>query len=74
MSLLDKITGKKVSEEIILSDTDSQEVVGEVDYLWTKEDLNAKKPISKKYPRVDTGIPRNRIADKIAKMNNHVYR
>ena len=71
MSLLDKITGKKVSEEIVLSGSDSQKVVGEVDYLWMKEDLNAKKPALKKDPRVDTGILRNRIADKIAKMNNH---
>jgi len=36
-----------------------------------KEDIDAKKPALKKDPRVDTGILRNRIADKIAKMNNN---
>ncbi len=71
MGLLDKITGKINSEKLGISGSGSQEVAGEVDYLWTKEDLNPKKPTPKKDPRVDTGILRNRIADKIAKMNNH---
>lgn len=75
MSLLDKITGKKntvVSEDIVLREPNHQEVVaGEVDHLWMKEDIDAKKPTLKKDPRVDTGILRNQIADKIAKMNNH---
>jgi len=48
-----------------------QQVEGEVDHLWMKEDLDAKKPTLKKDPRVDTGILRNRIAEKIAKMNNY---
>ncbi len=74
MGLLDKITGKTnqtVSEEIVISEPVNKEVVTGVDHLWMKEDIDANKPTQVKDPRVDTGILRNRIADKIAKMNNH---
>lgn len=78
-SLLNKIVGKNptkasgvaevgTSESVI---ADSSAGAGEVDHLWMKEDLNAEKPKLEKDPRIDTGILRNRIADKIAKMNNH---
>jgi hypothetical protein len=76
-SFLDKITGKKDSEidgikSAPESASEAQSVAeGEVDHLWMKEDLDAKKPKLEKDPRIDTGILRNRIADKIAKMNNH---
>lgn len=74
-SFLDKIIGKKTPEAIAAvateSGAESQEIDGDVDHLWMKEDLDAKKPALKKDPRVDTGILRNRIADKIAKMSNH---
>jgi len=74
-SFLDKIRGKKESiaaESVeVDSDSDVVEIEGEVDHLWMKEDLDAKKPTLEKDPRIDTGILRNRIADKIAKMNNH---
>ena len=46
------------------------EITGEVDHLWMKEDLDAKKPKLEKDPRIDTGILRSRIADKLAKTNN----
>ncbi|QMU60575.1 MAG: hypothetical protein GKR92_02235 [Gammaproteobacteria bacterium] len=75
-SFFDKIVGKSAPEAIAAavpaeSGIDSRELEGEVDHLWMKEDIDAKKPSLKKDPRVDTGILRNRIADKIAKMNNH---
>ena len=70
-----KLSGKNTPETIAAAPADSgiesQELVGEVDHLWMKEDIDAKKPALKKDPRVDTGILRNRIADKIAKMNNN---
>jgi len=74
-SFLDKIIGKNTPKAIAAvsadSKVESQQLAGEVDHMWMKEDLDAKKPVLKKDPRVDTGILRNRIADKIAKMNNH---
>ena len=75
-SILDKITGKKNSAMDSTKSTEdsapeNQSVAeGEVDHLWMKEDLDAKKPTLEKDPRIDTGILRNRIADKIAKQNN----
>ncbi len=74
MSLLDKIIGKSsnaVPENTIPAEPNNQAVVDEVDHLWMKEDIDAKKPALKNDPRVDTGILRNRIAEKISKMNNH---
>lgn len=78
-SLLDKIRGKKESavvesdhQESVPEPTEvNTEVTGVVDHLWMKEDLDAEMPKLEKDPRIDTGILRNRIADKIAKMNNH---
>jgi len=74
-SLLDKLTGKKepvaAPESVpVEAEAEDQQVEGEVDHLWMKEDLDAEKPKLEKDPRIDTGILRNRIADKIAKMNN----
>ncbi len=75
MSFLDKIKGNKEPATVMSEDAESIpehiDVAGEVDHLWMKEDLDAEKPKLVKDPRVDTGILRNRIADKIAKMNNH---
>jgi hypothetical protein len=74
-SIIDKISGKKTpaptpsKEEVAKSE--SQHVEGEVDHLWMKEDLDAKKSKLEKDPRIDTGILRDRIADKIAKLNNN---
>ena len=65
-SFLDKITGKKAPEPV---DVELEE--GDVDHLWMKEDIDAKKPMLEKNPKIDTGILRGRIADKIAKMNNN---
>lgn len=78
-SILDKITGKKKSSAAAVSDlvdadeagVENQPQEGEVDHLWMKEDLDAKKPKLEKDPRIDTGILRDRIANKLAKMNNH---
>lgn len=77
-SFLDKITGKKSpkAEEVASVEAESapedQGVAGgEVDHLWMKEDIDAKKPQLVKDPRIDTGILRNRIADKISKMDNN---
>ncbi len=73
-SFLDKITGKKAAEAVvpqpIEAEPENQEAAGDVDHLWMKEDIDAKKPTLEKDPRIETGILRNRIADKIAKMNN----
>ena len=74
-SFLDKITGKKTPEAVApqpaKASSENQQIEGEVDHLWIKEDIDAKKPRLEKDPRVDTGILRSRIADKIAKMNNN---
>ena len=74
-SFLDKITGKiapqKVANVNDSSDAEGQDLVDEVDHLWMKEDIDAKKPKAVRNPKVDTGILKNRIAEKIAKMNNN---
>lgn len=79
-SFLDKITGKKspkaeevasVEAEAVDADENQNVAEGEVDHLWMKEDIDAKKPQLVKDPRIDTGILRNRIADKISKMDNN---
>ena len=74
-SILNKITGNESSQQDVELPAESkhehQPATEEVDHLWMKEDLDAKKPKLEKDPRIDTGILRNRIADKIAKMNNH---
>ena len=74
-SFLDKITGNKAPKKVAnvnnSSDEEDQDLVGEVDHLWMKEDIDAKKPKAVRNPKVDTGILKNRIAEKIAKMNNN---
>ena len=74
-SFLNKLAGKDIHEEVVLCDggtgSENLDLAGEVDHLWMKEDLDEKKPKLEKNPKIDTGILRNRIADKIAKMNNH---
>lgn len=74
-SFLDKIKGKKVPKKVAndnnSSDADKLDLAAEVDHLWMKEDIDAKKPKAVKNPKVDTGILKNRIAEKIAKMNNN---
>ena len=72
-SFLDKIRGKKVSIEAMSEVPESipSDMEGEVDHLWMKEDLDAEPLKVEKDPRIDTGILRNRIADKITKLNNH---
>ncbi len=80
-SILNKIKGIRESNAVVSENVESApqaiqanqagDVTAEVDHLWMKEDLDAEKPKLVKDPRVDTGILRNRIADKIAKMNNH---
>jgi len=43
-----------------------------IEHFWmTKDDNKNKKSTAKKDPRIETGILRSRIAEKIAKMNNH---
>ena len=71
-SLLDNIFGKKQTKSV-KSKTSSESHDDAVEYLWMTEDhdKNIKKPVVKKDARIDTGILRDRIADKIAKMNNH---
>ena len=55
----------------VAHEQENQDVMGEVDHLWMKEDLDAEKPKLEKDPRIDTGILRNRIAEKLAKVNNY---
>lgn len=73
-SFLDKITGNKAAEAVapqaIEAESENQQAAGEVDHLWMKEDIDAKKPKLEKDPRIETGILRNRIAEKIAKRNS----
>lgn len=49
----------------------SLEEEGEVDYLWMTEDHSEikEKPVVKKDPRIDTGILKDRIKEKLAKLN-----
>jgi|GEM_PF-2654456 len=80
-TILEKFTSKIASQKEKVMSKDSaveepsaEEVAvadGDVDHLWMTEDQEAEKPKLEKDPRIDTGILRNRIADKIAKMDNH---
>ncbi len=69
---LEKVTGKKSPVTVASTpknlDTANQNV-GDVDHLWMKEDINAQKPKLERNSRIDTVILRDRIADKIAKLN-----
>lgn len=46
-----------------------------IEHFWMTKDDNKnnknKKSTAKKDPRIETGILRSRIAEKIAKINNH---
>ena len=57
-SFLDKLTGKKAAEAVVPQpiepESENQEAAGEVDHLWMKEDIDAKKPTLEKDPRIDT--------------------
>ncbi len=68
-TLIDKIKQKIDSKEV--SDAETEVADGEVDHLWMREEQDNKKETLVKDPRVDTGILRNRIAEKLAKMNNY---
>ena len=73
--LFNGILGKKQSESAELVESadveDSQE---EIEHLYITEDDKKNKRLKKKAvqkdPKIDTAILRNRIADKIAKINN----
>ena len=76
--LFNGILGKKQSESAEPAEPaesadveDSQE---EIEHLYITEDDKKNKRLKKKAvqkdPKIDTAILRNRIADKIAKMNN----
>ena len=73
--LFNGILGKKQSESAEPAESadveDSQE---EIEHLYITEDDKKNKRLKKKAvqkdPKVDAAILRNRIADKIAKMNN----
>lgn len=71
-SLFDGILGKKQANTVERTAEKNEKVI---DYVWMTEDdkknKNKKKLATKKDPRIDTAILRNRIADKIAKINNH---
>jgi hypothetical protein len=74
-AFLDKFRGNKASTEAVPETPESipsdMEIDGGVDHLWMKEDLDAQKPTLEKDPRIETGILRNRIAEKLTKLNNH---
>ena len=74
-SLLDNIFSKKQTkpEKSKASSATQADDDAVIDHLWMTEDhdKNKKKPVVKKDPRIDTGILRDRIANKISKMNNH---
>ena len=73
-SFLDKITGKKIPNTVTAKHENLEsenQIAGDVDHLWMKEDIDARKPKIESNTRVDTGILRGRIADKIAKLNNN---
>lgn len=75
-SLFDGILGKKqpkVAEPAV--DSKNQEDEEAIKHLYITEDDKKNRKYKKKAiqsdPKIDTGILRNRIAEKIAKMNNN---
>ncbi len=68
-SFFNKIKQKNTSSEIDKVDQDLEgiDVDVDVDHLWMSEDEEAEKQKLVKDPRIDTGILRNRIAEKLAK-------
>ncbi len=53
----------------------SLEEEGEVDYLWMTEDHSQinEKPVVKRDPRIETGILKDRIKQKLAKQDSHSH-
>ncbi len=73
-SFLDKLTGKKSAKTAASTNKNleaNNQIVGDVDHLWMKEDIDARKPKAEHNPRIDTQILRDRIAEKISKQNNN---
>ena len=71
-SLFDGFLNKKQAKIVAPAAENNEEVI---DYVWMTDDdkknKKKKKLVAKKDPRIDTAILRDRIADKIAKMNNN---
>lgn len=66
-SIINKFKQNKLTDKKANTVENNQEV----DHLWVMEEQEAKKPKTVKDPRIDTGILRNRIAEKLAKTNNY---
>ena len=69
--LVGKVQSKIINKQpknLPLPECDSE---GEVDYLWiSEEDSQAmEKPVQKKDPRIDTGILKARIKEKVEKLS-----
>lgn len=68
-SLFENLLGKKKPEEL---DTTPVDAEGVVEHQWMTQIHDKKvKKVYKTEPKVDTAIMRNRIAEKISKLNNH---
>lgn len=68
LGITDFFKKSKTTSEIIENNFDDSVI----EHFWmTKDDNKNKKSTAKKDPRIETGILRSRIAEKIAKMNNH---
>lgn len=72
-SLLGNIFGEKQTKSVKSKVSSPSPDDSVIEHLWMTEDhdKNIKKSAVKKDSRIDTGILRDRIANKIAKMNNH---
>jgi len=73
-SLFDNIVGtvkSKIKKEPPKKES-SVQVEDEVDHLWMTQDNSQiiKKPATKKDPRIDTGILKDRIREKIGKIKS----
>lgn len=74
-SLFDAIVGKVQSKLVKQQPkkAPSVETQGEVDCLWMTEDDSQirENPVVKKDPRIDTGILKDQIKEKLAKLNTN---
>lgn len=74
-SLFDDIAGKVQSKlfKQLPKKAPSVETEGEVDYIWATEGPSQirENPVTKKDPRIDTGILKDRIKEKLAKLNTN---